>query len=313
MRGALGAPRRGLYRRRLSARWAEGYGARVAPRLFVFVEFEFPWVLGPAAGRYLMRDRAGGEPERVVVIEGERPRAEQAGPDGTAIMVVDPVSLSAEHQAQAWLEDIFREPSRAVEEALAIVNRVVYLHRLAAADPHVHELTVAQAVAARAGWGEGGQLAASRWTQARDLPLAAPARRRLFRRRSRRERADELIHVERLAALLGAREPPLICEELALRARLDLDSGRPSNAALELRQALAAAVAELRGEGRQDLLLRVDELEQLSAGVEGEALRVLETAAQGAPGEEGAEPDGELLAHALGRLEAALRAHQRRV
>ena len=27
----------------------------MAPRLFVFVQFEFPWVLGPAAGRYLMR------------------------------------------------------------------------------------------------------------------------------------------------------------------------------------------------------------------------------------------------------------------
>ena len=228
-------------------------------------------------------------------------------------MVIDPVSLSAEHQAQAWLEDLFREPSRAVEQAIAVVNRVLYLYRLAAADPDVHELTVAQAVAARAGWGEGEQLAASRWAHARDLPLAAPAKRRLFRRRSRRERADELVHVERLAALLGARELPLVCEELALRARLDLDSGRLSHAALELRQALAAAVAELRGEGRQDLLLRVDELEQLSAGVEGEAVRVLERAQQGDPVEEGVEPDGELLAHALGRLEAAMRAHQRHV
>ena len=50
---------------------------------------------------------------------------------------------------------------------------------------------------------------------------------------------------------------------------LDLDSGRLAQAALELRQALAAAVAELRGEGRQDLVLRVDELEQLSDGVAG--------------------------------------------
>ena len=60
-----------------------------------------------------------------------------------------------------------------VDEALAIVNRVVHLHRLAAADPHVHELTAAQATVARAGWGEGEQLADGRWTQARELPLQA--------------------------------------------------------------------------------------------------------------------------------------------
>jgi len=285
----------------------------VAPRLFVFVQFEFPWVLGLAGGRYLMRSRAGGDPEHVVVVEAESPREDASGAGETGIMVIDPVSLSAEHQAQAWLDDVSRDPGRAVSEAMEVVNRVVYMHRLAAADPHVHELAAAQAAAARAGWGEGEQLAEGRWSHARDLPVRGAAKRRFLRRRSRRERTEELAHVEHLAALLGAREPPLVCEELALRARLDLDSGRPAHAALELRQALASAVAELRGEGRQDLVLRVDELEQLSGGVQHEAQRILESAAQGPPGDEAPVPDGELLAHALGRLEAALRARQLRV
>ena len=38
-------------------------------QLFVFLQLEFPWALGPADGRYLLRDGPGGEPERVVVVE----------------------------------------------------------------------------------------------------------------------------------------------------------------------------------------------------------------------------------------------------
>jgi hypothetical protein len=282
----------------------------MAPRLFVFVQFEFPWVLGPAAGRYLMRS-GEGEPEHVMVIESERGREEPPGAGRTRMMVIDPVPLSAEQQAQAWLEDLFKDTGRAAEDALAVVNRVMYLYRLAAADPHVHELAATEATAARAGWGQGEELADARWSHVRELPLAAPARRRLFGRRSKRERTDELVHVERMAALLGSRERPLVCEELALRARLDLDSGRPAHATLELRQALAAAVAELRGEGRQDLVLRVDELDQLSDGVEAQARRVLAAAGPAAKAEPVAGPDPEVLDHALGRLEAALRAHHR--
>jgi len=285
----------------------------VAARLFVFVQLEFPWVLGPVAGRYLMRARAGGEPEHVVVIQGEPAHKEQGQAGETRIMVIDPVSLSAEHQAQAWLEDALKDAPRAVGDALEVVNRVVYLHRLAAADPDVHELTAAQASVARAGWGEGEQLAEGRWSEARELPLRARARRRFLGRRSRRERNEELTHVERMAALLGARQQPLVCEDLVLRVRLDLDAGRSAQAALGLHQALAVAVAELRAEGRQDLLLRLDELEQLSDGVEREAQGVLEAAAADPHEEQRRGPDAELLAHALGRLEAVLRARQQRV
>ena len=37
-------------------------------RLFIFMQMEFPWALGPADGRYLLRAGADAEPERVVVL-----------------------------------------------------------------------------------------------------------------------------------------------------------------------------------------------------------------------------------------------------
>jgi hypothetical protein len=49
---------------------------------------------------------------------------------------------------------------------------------------------------------------------------------------------------ERFAALLGGRAQPLAAEELALRARLDIDGGRPREAALQTRVALEALLAE---------------------------------------------------------------------
>jgi len=50
---------------------------------------------------------------------------------------------------------------------------------------------------------------------------------------------------ERFAALLGAREPQLVAEELVLRARADLNAGRAREAALQARVALEAVIAEL--------------------------------------------------------------------
>ncbi|MBA3299126.1 MAG: hypothetical protein H0U24_03500, partial [Thermoleophilaceae bacterium] len=50
---------------------------------------------------------------------------------------------------------------------------------------------------------------------------------------------------ERFAALLGGREPLLICEELVLRARADLRARRAREAALQTRVALESLLAEL--------------------------------------------------------------------
>lgn len=282
----------------------------VPEQLFVFIQMEFPWQLGPPDGRYLLRAGRDAEPEHVVVIGSltaavARParmrlaqRDRQARPEPATVptsraTVIDPVSVSAERQARAWLEELDRE--REVTAAAAVINRVVHAHRLASADPYLHEVSPAHALVIRAGWGAGEQVADGRWLHARELAPHPPRGRR---RRS--GRAAALRPQERLAALLGGHERDLLCEELALRARLDLQEGRIRHAALELERAYATALPELRALERQDLAIRVGELQQLYAGVLAQAQVAL------AGG--GEQPDEEVVTHALGRLEAALRA-----
>jgi hypothetical protein len=301
------------------------YGARVPERLFLFVQMEFPWELGPADGRYLLRGRPGGEPERVVVLStlgaarrpsrlgGRKPRGEasaEPAPVATArATIVDPVPLSAEIQARSWLAEIDSE--RECTATAAVLNRVLFAHRIASADPYMHEVSPAQALVIRAGWGEGEQVADGRWLHARELAVpAARAKRRVAALRPQ----------ERLAVLLGARGEALLCEELTLRARLDLDRGRLAHAAIELESAYAAALAELNAEeDRADLATRVAELEGLRAGVAQAARDALPigvpssgertSAGSGAAANIDPElPDEQLLRHALERLEAALRA-----
>jgi len=283
-------------------------------RLFLFLQLEFPWELGPPDGRYLLRTReaAGpeaetGEPEHVVVLgtlgasrrassglgtialpgigsrRARRPR--ETTPDPAPVptaraTIIDPVSVSAERQAQAWLAGIDTEHE--TQAALKVLNRVLFAHRIATADPHTHEVAAAQALVIRAGWGEGEQLADGLWQHARELPWSTSPRSR--------RRAAVLRPQERLAELLGARDQELLCEELALRSRLDLDHGRLHHAAIELDAALTAAIGELGGEANPALAPRLDELRALHADV-----------AAGEPGEE-------IVRHALERLEAALRA-----
>jgi len=317
-------------------------------QLFVFIQLEFPWLLGPEDGRYLMR-APDDEPQHVVVLTTlAAPRQPGAGPGAgttagasswrlrararsaptspepaavptTRVTVIDPISLAAESQARAWLAELDRE--RESDAAVAVVNRVIHAHRIASADPYTHEVSAAQALVIRAGWGEGEQVADGRWLHARALPWREPAPGAGgVRRRPRRERTRALRPQERLAALLGARSTPLLCEELTLRARQDLDHGRLAHAALELEQAYALGVPELRGERRQELAIRLAELEQLRAGVQAQARAAHEGAARDAAG--GAAPtpraavetsagdglDEDVLTHALERLEAALRA-----
>jgi hypothetical protein len=291
----------------------------VAERLFLFVQMEFPWELGPADGRYLLRVGAGEEPERVVILEtvGATPRRGRLGarrrppvepePDPTTVpstraTVIDPVSVSAERQARAWLTQLDAE--REARAAAATINRLLFAHRIATADPHVRELSPAQALTARAGWGEGEQVAYGQWAHAREL--------RFSERRTRR-RSAALRPQERFAALLGAREEALLCEELALRARLDLDQSRVAHAALELEQAYSAAMLELPAEDRPDLAGRIAELEQLRPGVIAAARATVGESNAATPAESDERalrhaPDEQALRHALTRLEAALRA-----
>jgi hypothetical protein len=324
----------------------------VSERLFLFIQLEFPWPLDPPDGRYLLRSHVEGEPEHVVVLatleSGGGPPAHRPGvlrhrrrarrrsvapePEPTPVAsaratIVDPVSLSAERQAKAWLADLDAE--REIPAALAVLNRVLYAQRIAAADPYARELSVAQALSVRAGWGEGEQVAEGRWLHAVELPVGEGSWRRPGASAGGlplRGRSAALRPHERLARLLGAREQPLLCEELSLRARMDLDQGRLAHAALELDRAYTAALAELAEEQRGDLPLRVAELDSLHEGVRRAAAVVLadgepdeadspgsptpatSQAPEGSPETSPEDLDPEALGHALGRLEAVLRA-----
>jgi hypothetical protein len=318
---------------------AEGYGEAMTDRWFLFVQLEFPWELGPPDGRYLMRSHSDAEPEHVVVLatvgasrrtpprgalwsaasrsaSRRRPAAVAPEPEPTPVAIaratiVDPVSVSAERQARAWLSELDGE--RAVTEAVAVLNRVLQMHRVAAADAYLHEVSPEQALAIRAGWGEGEQVADGVWAHAIALDWRGP---RGVRGKRIGDRAAALRPQERLAVLLGGRGAALVCEELALRARADLDQGRLAHAAVELQGAYAAALAELASERREDLAIRIDELRKLRDGVERQAQATL--AALGAAdgqdaggelaGDRRRAIDEEVLTHALARLEATLRA-----
>jgi hypothetical protein len=269
------------------------------------VQGEFPWALGPDDGRYVLRPGAGQEPTHIVVLRtlgapqrrllaGRRPRPAGPPPDPepvptarATVIEAGPVDADA---ARQWLGS---EAQSAVEEGLAVLNRVLAAHRVAAADPHVREVSVEGALTVRVGYGTGEQVADGRWSEA--VAVAAPRRRR-------ERRVSALRPQERLAALLSGRDATLACEELALRARLDLDAGRAREAALQLRVALEAAIAELEPSGARtaDMAERVDELRQ-QRGPVGEAAN---QALRGPLSPETADA----VEHALARLEAALRA-----
>lgn len=298
-------------------------------RLFLFLQMEFPWELGPPDGRYLLRDRAEGEPERVVVLGtlgaqrreltrgqrwmaagrgGSRGRSAPASPEPAAVAtaratIVDPVSVSAERQAQAWLAGLDAEHE--IRSAVSVLNRVLHFHRIASANPYIHEVSPEQALVIRAGWGEGEQVADGEWSHALELRWRGPAG---ARRKRIGDRAAALRPQERLAELLGARSEILVCEELTLRARLDLDQGRRTHGAIELEAAYAAALLELAAEQREDLAIRIAELEKLHGGVTGQARAALAGVGAGEQDGDPGGPDDEVLRHALERLEAALRA-----
>jgi hypothetical protein len=116
----------------------------------------------------------------------------------------------------------------------------------------------------------------------------------------RRGRLKGLQPQARLAAILSGREEALVCEELALRARLDLDEGREREAALQLVIALDAALAELPAEE-----VVVDRLAELRGRRDPVA-----AAAQAALAGPLSAEEREAVALTLARIEAALRARR---
>ncbi len=121
-----------------------------------------------------------------------------------------------------------------MDEAIAVLSRVLRAHRSAYADPYAWDVPAKAALVTRLGFGSGEAVADGRYADAYELPRG--------RRRTRRSmEAPE----ERFAALLGAREELLTCEDLVLRARADLDAGRHRQAALQARIALESLLTEL--------------------------------------------------------------------
>ncbi len=276
--------------------------------LFAFVQMEFPWALGPEDGRYVIRGHAGqpshvlvlatlGTVERRKLISRRSPKAKGAEPEPdptpvptTRATLIQAEPLADQAAAAAWVKTANLDAE--ADEAVDVLNTVLHAHRTAAMDPHTREVSRTQALVVRAGVGEGEAVAHGRWGDAAELP---PPNLPSMQRRTTILRPQE-----RLAAILSGRDVALAAEELTLRARLDLDAGRGREAALQLRVALEAALAELQpwADGA-DLSARTGELRELRSIVGDAANRALQG---GLDDETTADVE-----RVVGRLEAALR------
>ena len=268
-----------------------------------------PWALGPPDGRYLLR-RPGdapeatpshvlvlatlGAPERRRLPVGRRKRDAQPEPEpipvatGRATIIDVAGEFASVADAQAWLAGADEER---INADLEVLNRALHAFRVVTADPYQNVVSLRQALVVRLGYGAGEQVADGLWTEARELVFSA----------RRRRRATVLAPQARLAAVLNGRERALACEELTLRARLDLDHGREREAALQVLIALDAALAELPGDPTAAALSeRVDELRSQRDPV---AVAAQSALAGALSLEERASVE-----FTLGRLEAVLRA-----
>jgi hypothetical protein len=221
------------------------------------VQFEFPGALAVPDGRYLAREEGS---ERVLVVErlGAAPAARRRRRKARAVepsQEPEPLPLTrvtavraqepyeSEEEAGSWLAATASSgeaTDAAVAAAIALLNRALHAQAVAGADPVGAELSAERAVSVRLGHGSGKEVAAGRFTAAREVDIHAGASRR-------RRRDEELRPQERIAAILGGREQPDACETLLLRARADLDAGRHREAALQLRIGLEALLVELDG------------------------------------------------------------------
>lgn len=226
------------------------------------MQFEFAGTLAVADGRYLARDGGEEGAQRVLVVETlgapsppgrrrRRPREAESEPDpptlplarATAVRAFEPFDTA--EQAARWLDGAVEAEGTVdglVAEGIALLNRALHAQATASADPGVQELAAERTVAVRIGYGSGEEVAAGRFTAARDVDVRAP----VVSRRRRREQ-EQLRPQERVAAVLGGRERVDACETLLLRARADLGAGRLREASLQLRVGLEALLVELAG------------------------------------------------------------------
>jgi hypothetical protein len=184
-----------------------------------------------------------------------------------------------------------------LEAGLAILNRALLAQRALTADPYLSPVSRRQTLVARVGYGAGDEVAEGRWRQAVEL---MPPESRWMRSRRKRERL--VSSQASLAVALSGRRVPLLSEELALRARLDLDLGHTRAAALQLEIAVDAAVVELAQDSTTPG--RSGHLEPLRDASED----VRATARAALSGEVSADQSAQL-ERTLSLLERALRAH----
>lgn len=271
--------------------------------IFAFSQIEVPWPLGPPDGRYLVRAQGAhqqSQPTHVLLFAtlGAQRRGRLAQRRRPAAPEPDPASVitgRATVIASAPFEDAAaaaRWLAAAGEDELAahlsVLERTLHAFRVVTADPYSELLSRERLLVARVGFGEGEEVASGRWSDAREL-LPPPESRR---------RSRLLEPQSRLAGVLGGHVPLLVCEELALRARRDLDAGRSRQAALQLRIALDAALSELAIDGR--FATRLSELGELKPSID--------AAAQAALARGLTDAELESAGSTLARIEAALRA-----
>jgi hypothetical protein len=228
-----------------------------------------------------------GAPERRRLGRRRGRERESASPEPvptSRATVVRAQPFESRDEAGRWLAAA-REGPQEIDLGLAVLNRALRAHRVAAADPHARDVGLGQALAARLGFGSGQLVADGKFVSAWEMSLERPRARRSM------EAPDE-----RFAALLGGRAQPLAAEELALRARLDIDGGRPREAALQTRVALEALLAE----GGERLPAEVRGV------LEQDRKRVAEAAAAALRGDP-PQALAEAVEACVGRIEAALR------
>ncbi|MFL5825802.1 MAG: hypothetical protein ACJ76V_04705 [Thermoleophilaceae bacterium] len=272
---------------------------------FAFVQLEFGFVLGPDDGRYVTRSGPGTAAERVVVISTlnapkpaprltRRRRPKQVAGAEAPVMPLARVTMihagpfANPADARSWLGALVTDSDALhfeVDSAVRDLNRVLRAHRAAASDPYARDVSAAQAIAVRVGYGDGDQVADGNYTDAYEMP----------RDERRRKRSELLLPNERLAAVLAGREDILAAEELVLRARADVDAGRPREAALQVRVALEALLAELGA----------DQLGERRAEIEARRPLAAEAANAALAGEVPAELS-EAVAETVALLESAL-------
>jgi len=224
---------------------------------FGFVQFEFGFLLGPEDGRYLARPAPGADPSLVIVLRTlgapqrrlmrrQRPRqVETAEPEPvptSRATLVRPSPFDSSDEAGGWLTELRASHERLADESRAAardLNHLLRAHRAVTADAHGRDVSANAALAVRVGYGSGDQVANGRFADAYELPRFAKRKRRI----------ERLSPQEHLAAILGGRERLLACEELVLRARMDIDAERPREAALQARIALECLLAELPAGG----------------------------------------------------------------